>query len=145
MKNSRIWASICALIVTTALAVPAAIAQQGMRRAWGVPRYNPSTEATVRGTVEEVRQVAGRRGRAGTHLTLKTDEGTLDVHLGPSNFLKGKKFAVAKGDQVEVVGSKVQYQGHDALLAREVKKGNETLTLRNAQGIPEWSRGARRY
>ena len=27
----------------------------------------------------------------------------------------------------------------------EIKRGNHTLTLRNEQGIPEWSRGARRY
>jgi DNA/RNA endonuclease YhcR with UshA esterase domain len=144
MKIPKIYRSLFTLISIAALAVPTALAQRGVRQG-GIPKYNPATEVTVRGTVEEIRQVTGRRGWAGTHLTLKTDGGSLDVHLGPSNFVAAKKFAISKGDQVEVIGSKVQYQGHDALVAREIKKGNHTLTLRNAQGIPEWSRGARRY
>jgi hypothetical protein len=49
-----------------------------------------------------------------------------------------------EGDQIEVIGSKVKYQGADALVAREVRKGGKALTLRNVQGIPQWSRGRRR-
>jgi hypothetical protein len=47
----------------------------------------------------------------------------------------------AKGDNIEVTGAKVKYEGADAVLAREVKKGDKTLTLRNAAGIPQWSQG----
>ena len=35
-------------------------------------------------------------------------------------------------------------EGSEAIIAREVKKGGETLVLRDAQGIPQWSRGRRR-
>ncbi len=80
----------------------------------------------------------------GTHLDLKTGSGTFDVHLGPSGFLAAKNFKFAKGDQVEVTGSKVTFEGHDAIIAREVKMGGKVLTLRDAQGIPEWSGGRRR-
>ncbi len=52
-------------------------------------------------------------------------------------------FTFATGDQVEVIGSKVKMDGADAVLAREVKKGGKTLTLRNARGIPAWSKGKR--
>jgi hypothetical protein len=33
--------------------------------------------------------------------------------------------------------------GADILIAREVKKGEQTLILRNAKGIPLWARGGR--
>jgi hypothetical protein len=104
------------------------------------PMYNPSTEMTVTGTVEEV---AHPGGWGGTHLTLKTEKGTLDVHLGPSRFLAEKQFTFAKGDRIEVTNSKVAYAGGDALAARVVKRGDKTLTLRDSSGIPRWSRGRR--
>ena len=124
-----------AVMVMTALVLPLAWGQRGARN------YNPSTEATVQGTVEEVTQATRGQGWGGTHLTLKSDQGTVDVHLGPTRFLEANKFTAAKGDQLKVTGSKIQYEGHDTLIAREVTKGGRTLTLRNAQGIPAWSGG----
>ena len=47
---------------------------------------------------------------------------------------------LAKGDQIEVIGSKIKYQDADALIAREVKKAGKVLTLRHARGFPVWSR-----
>jgi hypothetical protein len=105
--------------------------------------YDPATETTVHGTVEKVTTITGSSGWSGTHLELKTDSGMLDVHLGLSAYLSSKGFQFAIHDQVEVTGSKVMYQGHPAIIAREVKTGDKVLTLRNAQGIPEWSRGRR--
>jgi hypothetical protein len=81
------------------------------------------------------------RNQTGTHLIVKSDGGTFDAHLGPTRFLAKNNFSFAKGDQVEIIGSKVKMGGADALLARQVKKGDRTLTLRNAQGIPVWSGG----
>jgi hypothetical protein len=108
------------------------------------PRYDPATEVTVTGTVEEVREIPhGARG-PGIHLTLRTDRATYDVHVGPVRFLAEHAIAFAKGDPLRVTGSKVYYGGKDALLAREIKKGEKTVTLRDSRGIPEWSRGHRR-
>jgi DNA/RNA endonuclease YhcR with UshA esterase domain len=112
----------------------------------GMPKYDPATEMTIKGTVEEVKEqscpMCGRN-QTGTHLIVKSDAGTFDAHLGPTSFLEKNKFTFAKGDQVEIIGSKVKMGGADALLAREVKKGDKTLTLRNAQGVPAWSGGRR--
>jgi len=106
-----------------------------------MPRYDPATEVTVQGTIDEVTEHTGPMGWTGTHLILKTDKGTLEVHLGPSAFLAEKGFAFAPGDEIEVTGSKMKYEGEEALLARKVKKEEKSLTLRNAQGIPQWSKG----
>ena len=75
---------------------------------------------------------------------MKTDQAVVDVHIGPARFLARHAMTLTKGDQIGVTGSKVHFGGKDALLAREIKKGEKTLTLRDSQGIPEWSRGRRR-
>jgi DNA/RNA endonuclease YhcR with UshA esterase domain len=66
------------------------------------------------------------------------------VLVGPSSFLQEKNFSFAKGDQIEVTGSKVKYGTSDAIIAREIKKGDKVLTLRNEKGVPEWSMGRQR-
>ena len=130
--------------VTTAVFLLASILPVVAQRGGGYrtkPRpYDPTTEVTMKGSVEEVTEQSGHRGWSGTHLTLKTDTETLDVHVGPSWFISQNQFSFAKGDQIEITGSKVKLGKGNALLAREIKKGGKTLTLRNAQGIPVWSR-----
>ena len=52
-----------------------------------MPMYDPDAEGTVPGTIEEVNERGGDMGMTGTHLVIKTDEETVDVHLGPSMYL----------------------------------------------------------
>jgi len=78
-------------------------------------------------------------GGTGTHLTLKTTQGTFNVHVGPTTYFASKNFSVAKGDELTITGSKVQFQGTESLIAREIKKGDQVLTLRDANGLPLWS------
>jgi hypothetical protein len=126
-----------------ALAALPALAQAGAGQPQGRPRYNPSTETTVKGTIQEVQQRT-RGAWTGTHVILKTEQGTLDVHLGPSDFLAKQHLTLSSGDRIEVTGSKVNIGQAEELLARTVKKGDKVFTLRNERGIPEWSRGRRR-
>ena len=139
MKNSTAWKISLATVLMSFLTVTFVFAQRTDQRR-GQPRYDPATEATVTGIVQEVKQVSGSMGWGGTHLILDTDAGAFDVHVGPSAFLAEKGFSFAKGDRIEVTGSKVKYEAADALIAREVKKGDKVLTLRNAKGFPVWSR-----
>ncbi len=105
--------------------------------------YNPSTETTVQGSVTAVNATTGRRGWNGVHLSLTSADQKYDVHVGPSAYLASQGFTFAKGDQVEVVGSKVDIGGSPALIAREIKKDGKVLSLRDKQGFPLWSRGRR--
>jgi hypothetical protein len=77
------------------------------------------------------------------HLIVKTDTGYLEVHAGPSSYISQKEFSFAKGEAIEVVGSKVTIAGKEVILAREITRDGKTLVLRNAQGVPEWSEGRR--
>jgi hypothetical protein len=102
--------------------------------------YNPGTEVHVKGKVISVEQATGREGWAGTHFLLDTDKQTLDVHVGPSWFLAGKKVRIAAGDQLEIIDSRVRMNGKDTLLARQIIREGTVVTLRDAEGIPLWSR-----
>lgn len=130
--------------VALALAAVPAGAQRGMGGPRGAPRYDPKTEVTVQGTVEELKEYPSPRGwRTGQHVMLKTDQGAVEVHLGPTDYWKANGFELAKGDSIEVTGSKVKVDDAEVLLAREVKKGEKTVTLRDAKGVPAWARGRR--
>ncbi len=129
-------------IASLAVAVPLAWGQGGPGP--GMRNYDPSTETTVKGTVHEVLQQTGRNGHNGTHLVLKTDAGSLTVHVGPSSYIANQGFSFAKGDALEITGSKAKMGGQDLILAREIKKDGKVLTLRDAQGIPKWAHGRQR-
>jgi hypothetical protein len=105
--------------------------------------YNPSTVETVSGTVESVDQFMPIKGMYyGIHVMLKTDKEVISVHLGPAWFINKQWLTIQKGDTIEVKGSRVTFQGKPALIAAEVKKGGNTLELRNRAGIPVWSRSS---
>lgn len=107
------------------------------------PRYDPATEFTLSGTVQELREVAGGKGRGGggTHLIVKGEKETFTVHVGPSSFLAEKKLTLATGDVVDIIGSRVKVADAEVVIAREVRKGRQTVVLRDAKGIPVWSGG----
>jgi hypothetical protein len=84
---------------------------------------------------------AGRRlRREGVHLTLKTAEGEISVHLGPDAWVDQQELKLAKGDSITVKGSKVTFEGGPAIIAQSVTRGGETLVLRNSDGMPVWPR-----
>jgi hypothetical protein len=132
-------------MLITACSTSTGSSQQGARGSASF--YNPNTEITVKGTVEQVETAYLPGGGASlqargessgpVYLSLQADTGVLTVSLGPSWFLDSKGFKVAKGDQIEVTGSK--FQDQNTIVAREVKKSDQVLVLRNSQGVPEWS------
>jgi|ERR1035437_7622910 DNA/RNA endonuclease YhcR with UshA esterase domain len=139
----KIYKTILGMIAAALLTIGPAVAQSGGNNGNKAPRYDPATEITVTGTVQDIQQHTRGNGWGGTHLALKTKSGMLDVHLGPTRFLAKQDLTIAKGDQLEVTGSKIPYDGGEAVVARVVKKGDRTLTLRDSAGFPMWSHGRR--
>jgi hypothetical protein len=106
--------------------------------------YNPSTVETISGTVVSVKRVAPAKGMSyGVHALLKTGRETIPVHLGPAWYIARLDTKIEKGDKVEVKGSRIAFNGKPAIIAAEVTKGDHTLVLRDASGIPVWA-GRRR-
>lgn len=139
IRFALVAASILAIILAGSL-----WAQQGMGPGARYGRmYNPQTVETVSGQVLSVDTI--RRGRyQGVHLTVKTDKETIAVHLGPSWYLDQQKMTFAPKDALEVTGSRVTFDGKPTIIAAEVKKGGQSLKLRDANGIPMWAGQGRR-
>ena len=106
--------------------------------------YNQASEETVTGKVTAIEQtVSKHRFGYGVHLQLQCGNEDISVHLGPAWYLERNGLALAVGDTLQIVGSRITLQDGPALIAAEVKKGEKTLRLRNSQGIPLWSGGPR--
>jgi hypothetical protein len=131
-----------AFVVIGALSV--VTAQTGPPGQGGSWMYDVKTETTITGSVEAVETISegggrGRRAMGGTHLTVRTDTGTVAVHVGPTAYLTGKGIVLAKGDTVEILGSRVTAEQEAFVIARQIRKGGDTWTLRDASGRPAWS------
>jgi len=102
--------------------------------------YDPNTVETMSGEVIKVNRVSPIHGMsAGIHLLVKTDKEQVSVHLGPQWYLDNQDVRIAAGDQVQIKGSRVTLHGKPAIIASEVKKGDDTLKLRDDTGVPAWS------
>lgn len=102
------------------------------------PKYDKATETKLKGVVEELRTVEGKD--EGTHFILREDDNkTILIHVGPEKFLKEIEASYAKGDKVEIIGSKVKSaDGEDEILAKEITKENASVVLRDSKGEPAW-------
>jgi len=102
------------------------------------PKYDPATETKLKGTVEELKFVPPSGGKPVAYLVIKSGADTLQVFLCPKAFLDQMGATFKPQDKVEVTGSKVKQDGEDVILAREVDKGDDMLTLRFKDGKPAW-------
>lgn len=62
---------------------------------------------------------------------------TVEVHACPVRLLSQLDFPIEKGDEVTVTGSRPG--NGPILIAREIKKGVVSLTLRDEEGEPIWA------
>lgn len=150
---SLYWRLLIGVVVLT-FSMPAPIQAQGRGRGMmqGMTMgYDQAKEATVSGTVTEVvEQQSKGMGMGGLHLTLEAGDDTIDVHLGPKSWMDSKGYTFAKGDALTVTGSRSMMHdmatmtNKDTIVAREIKKGDEVMTLRDENGKPMWSGGMNR-
>jgi hypothetical protein len=111
--------------------------------------YNPKTVETITGEVVAISQRLGSANDSvmpmsgmsgGVHLQVRTPKNELmSVHLGPAWYLDRQDVSLQVKDKIQVKGSKVTFDGKAATIAAEVKKGGQTLVLRDADGFPVWS------
>lgn len=102
--------------------------------------YNPASVETISGEVIGLEQtIPMKRMNQGLALLVKTEKETVTVHLGPNWYMERLDARIDKGDQVEVKGVRANLAGKPIVLATEVKKGDKTLVLRDAAGVPIWA------
>jgi hypothetical protein len=156
MKNDRMklgW-----IMLVGALAVPLVVAAQpsagpgpgscpgcgrmggpgsGMMGGPGARAFDPKAVTTIQAKVVEVQRIA--RGRhEGIHLAVAMGSENVAVHLGPDFYVDAQPLKLAKGDQIEVKGARTTFDGQPVIIAQEVRRGDQVLALRDANGLPLW-------
>jgi hypothetical protein len=102
--------------------------------------FDPATIETVRGEVTVVDLINPRKGmECGVCLTLLTEEGELAIHLGPERYVSRQIVGIELYDQIEVTGSRIVFKGEPVIIVAELRKGDATVVLRDARGVPVWS------
>jgi len=118
---------------------PLAGAQQKANAISSVPQanlaYDVTKESVVQGTVISYTATSDV-APIGPHAKIQTSSGVVDVHLGNAQFLKQNDLFLQSGDAVSVVGETQTFGGNPVFLARVLRKGMQTLTLRSVTGIP---------
>ena len=129
----------------------------------GMGIYNPETVETLSGTVLVVNQTGpedqmGSLTKTGpgtvksfhhggaTLLDLEMADGSvITVFAGPSWFLEEQEFSIEPNDTITVTGSVLQLEtplgtmySSEIMLAAEITKGQQVLTLRDEFGFPVW-------
>ncbi len=64
---------------------------------------------------------------------LQTDKETIPVHLGPASYIDKQTPRIETSDTITVIGSRVTVDGKPAIVAAQIKKGNEVLKLPRRQ------------
>lgn len=137
-----IWMST--VVIAGLLFTSTSFAQQGAK-AKGGRAYDPRTVETVKGEVVGVEKIPSRGGKGyGVHLTLKTEKETLTVEVGPGWYVEKQPVKIEVGDILKIRGSRVTSQDKPAIIAAEIRKGDQILMLRDENGIPAWSGGSGR-
>jgi hypothetical protein len=101
--------------------------------------YDPAAQQTFGGIVAEANDyTCPVTGTLGSHITVKGDISTIEVHLAPASFLKQYEIQIHKGDRVTVTGSKIMYEGKESLIAKTLVVGHDTYNFRDPKGRPLW-------
>ena len=66
---------------------------------------------------------------------VQTPTGPVDVHLGPSSYLRANHFSLTAGDSVRILGSMSSADTGSVLLARIAQKAGQTIAIRSTQGF----------
>ncbi len=109
----------------------------GMGKMHGMPVFDPKTVATFTATVVDVERETHGKGMVGVHLKVKSGAELIVVHLGPADFVDPKA-TFAKGDQVEVTGSRIMFKDVATVLATKVARGAVVIEPRAADGTPNF-------
>ena len=107
--------------------------------------YDPKAVETISGEVTSIDRITPMKGMTGgVHMNVKTEKDTISVHLGPGWYLENQDVKIETKDRVEVKGARTTFAGKPAIIAAEVKKGDEVLKLRDDSGFPVWAGWRRR-
>ncbi len=137
IKNVKLVGGSLALLSVAGIAY-AVTRGLNHRRMYNRP-FDPQTIEELEGKILEVGHSNEKKDEIrGVYLNLQTEDEVIPVHLGPAWYLNHQERKFKTGEKIEVIGSRTKYNGHEAITAMLVIKGDEELKLRDKQGAPYW-------
>lgn len=116
-----------------------ALQNQPAGRSSAAPSGTAATIRIVDGKIAEVVYLPGATSdTASVEIRLQASEQSRLVRLAPTGFLKGSGLLLREGDAVTVKGFAVSGMEGDLIVATEIRKGEKTVSLRDASGRPAW-------
>jgi hypothetical protein len=111
--------SICHMVLASLL-LSSLVLGEGARAPSSAPtRY--------RGNVLSIQEERARDGEAGFAMKLRTETGTVDVHLGPQWIQFRDSFRINQGLPIEVVGITFRFDKNSRVLAKELIQGKRRV------------------
>jgi hypothetical protein len=98
----------------------------------------PAQTTTLSGQVAQVYGKTSKKGVSRVNLVLNTAQGPVRVHLGPDWFLQQGGLYPNTGDNIEVSGVLKARPRGTSLTAWEVRRGGQSLRLRDERGQALW-------
>ncbi len=99
-----------------------------------IPKWDPATVATISGKVVGV----WRDKHYGVVVGVDTEKDDVVLcSVGPAYFID-PRMTFAAGNDIEVTGSRVHYQGRWEMLASVLKHGETTVNVRSDKGKKLW-------
>jgi hypothetical protein len=102
--------------------------------------FDENNIVTINGRVTGVERITPMQGMSqGVQLNVRGDDNrTHRVHLGPVWFIEKQQSQFNQGDQIQVVGSEVDLEGQQIVMANVVRENDRVMLLRTRTGTPAW-------
>ena len=139
MKRSAVIIGLTTLLLVGVVSASVPTYRWQMSGPMMMGHYDLKAEVTFKGTVTKIERMGTdhMRGMGGMRLIVRSENEMYTVHLGPADFVE-KTMTFKEGDSIEVTASRMPMMGDSVFMAREVKKGDTLLKLRDENGMPLW-------
>jgi len=127
-RRKEMKRSISILLVVLAIGAASLVIAQGRAQGQG-EAWDTDEVVTVEGVFVEVER---------PYATLKSDETSYVVHLGPPWYWDKTGYEVRTGDQVSVNGQLSRDGDEIHLYPHTIVRGDETIKLADENGVPVW-------
>ncbi len=103
--------------------------------------FAAGSATTVTGTVLSTNKLGVGPDGEGVQVRVSTGDGDLTVHMAPRWFILENDLNLTRGERLNIVGVKIQFNRKPVIMATEVEQRNRKVILRDlATGQPRWNR-----
>jgi sporulation protein YlmC with PRC-barrel domain len=106
-------------------------------------KANSTTE--IKGKIESVGTFRPDRGaKPGLRLRVRTTDGKIKtIYAGPQENATAQNIYFGPDEQITITGSEAKIQGRSVIIAQKIEGDEQTLTLRDKTGKPQWKQSDR--